>query len=246
MARTSVVIPALNEEQTVAGVVAAVAADGPQEILVIDADSADATARRAREAGARVVGWREVLPGISPRAGKGESLWRGVAAAQGQFVAFVDADLKRPAPGMIRRLVAPFADPAVALVKATYRRDLHGVAHEGGRVTELTAKPLLGLLFPQLAGLDQPLGGEYAIRRELAVQLPFVSGYGVESGLIIDVARRCGVGAIAEVALGPRAHRNRPLAELKPMARTVAATILARAGVSGVAVDERPPLASIL
>lgn len=238
----SVVIPALNEEATVARVVRAALSDEPAEVVVIDADSRDATAARAREAGARVLNWREVLPGVEPVPGKGESLWRGVAATTGEVVVFLDADLTAPAPGMVRALSEPFGDPAVALVKADYARLLDGRRGAGGRVTELTAKPLLRALFPQLAHVRQPLGGEYAIRRGVAVELPFVAGYGVEAGLLIDVALRHGAGAIAQVDLGERRHRNRPLEELGPMADVVAATILDRAGVGGASVPQRPPL----
>lgn len=244
--RVSVVIPALNEEATVARVVTACLADCPHEVLVIDSDSTDATAAEAAGAGATVVNWREVLGSIAPVPGKGESLWRGVAAAGGEFVVFVDADLHTARPGMVAELVAPFADDSVQLVKADYVRDYRGRPGDGGRVTELTARPLLRLLLPELADVAQPLGGEYALRRAAALELPFVEGYGVESGLLIDVARRWGRGAIAEVDLGRRAHRNRPLAQLGPMAETVAATILARAGVDGVAVPERPALSTIL
>lgn len=233
--KVSVVIPALNEERTVAGVVAAVRADVPFEVLVIDADSTDATAQRARAAGARVLNWREVLPGIPPVPGKGESLWRGVAAATGDVVVFIDADLTDPARGLVTALAAPFADPAarteIQLVKADYRRTLDGHATGGGRVTELTAKPLIRLLHPELADISQPLAGEYAIRRSAALRVPFVAGYGVESGLLVDVANRWGRASISEVNLPPRRHRNRPLAELGPMADTVAAVLAQRAGV---------------
>lgn len=244
--RVSVVIPALNEEATVAGVVAAVLDDDPHEVIVVDADSDDDTAAEAARAGARVLDWREILPGIAPRPGKGESLWRGVAAATGEVVVFVDADLNALAPGTVAALAEPFGDDGVHLVKADYPRTIHGEPTGGGRVTELTAKPLLRLCFPELADVRQPLAGEYAIRRSTARELAFVDGYGVEAGLLIDVARRFGPEAIAQVPLGPRRHRNRPLAELGPMAEVVAATILGRAGLSGVTVDERPPLSGIL
>lgn len=241
------VIPALNEEATVAGVVAAVLADGPHEVLVIDADSTDATAREARGAGATVLNWREILPDIPTRPGKGESLWRGVAAATGDIVVFVDADLRQPAPGMIRALAAPFADPGVHLVKADYRRTFRGEPTGGGRVTELTAKPLLRALFPALGHINQPLAGEYALRRSTALTLPFTAGYGVEAGLLVDVARLHGPAAVTQVDLGVRRHRNRPLAELAPMADVVARTLLDRAGVVGdEVVDKREPLDGIL
>lgn len=238
--KVSVVIPALNEERTVAHVVRACLADEPHEVLVIDADSSDDTAAEARAAGAQVLNWREILS-EEPRPGKGESLWRGVAAAEGDIVVFIDADLESAAPGMVSALTEPFIDPHVQMVKARYQRSFHGSPTGGGRVTELTAKPLLRQFFPELAHIDQPLGGEYALRRAAAVELPFVDGYGVEAGLLVDVAKRYGPHAVAEVDLGTRAHRNRPLEELAPMADVVARTILSRAGVIG-AVPQRPPL----
>ena len=238
--KVSVIIPALDEERTVAHVVRACLADEPHEVLVIDADSYDETAAEAQAAGARVLNWREVLP-EEPRPGKGESLWRGVAAAEGDIVVFIDADLESAAPGMVSALAEPFIDPHVQMVKARYQRSFHGSPTGGGRVTELTAKPLLRQFFPELAHIDQPLGGEYALRRAAAVELPFVEGYGVEAGLLVDVAKRYGPHAVAEVDLGTRAHRNRPLEELAPMADVVARTILSRAGVIG-AVPQRPPL----
>ena len=238
--KVSVIIPALDEERTVAHVVRACLADEPHEVLVIDADSSDETSAEAQAAGARVLNWREVLP-EEPRPGKGESLWRGVAAAEGDIVVFIDADLESAAPGMVSALAEPFIDPHVQMVKARYQRSFHGSPTGGGRVTELTAKPLLRQFFPELAHIDQPLGGEYALRRAAAMELPFVEGYGVEAGLLVDVAKRYGPLAVAEVDLGTRAHRNRPLEELASMADVVARTILSRAGVIG-AVPQRPPL----
>lgn len=235
------VIPALNEAPTVAGVVRAVSADEPHEVLVIDADSSDDTAAEATAAGARVLNWRDILPGIPPRPGKGESLWRGVAAAAGEIVVFVDADLRSPRPGMVTALTAPFRDEGVHLVKADYRRTLDGRPTGGGRVTELTARPLLRLRYPELAHIRQPLAGEYAIRRSTALDCEFVAGYGVEAGLLVDVSARHGAGAVTQVDLGVRRHRNRPLAELVPMADVVAATLLDRAGV-----EKRPALSGIL
>ncbi len=240
--KVSVVIPALNEEATVGDVVQTclrsecVAQAG--EVIVIDSDSTDATAQRAAAAGARVLNWRDVGP-YEPRPGKGEALWRGVRAARGEVVVFIDADVTSVQPVWVDALAAPFASPDIHLVKAAYRRELNG-GPGGGRVTELTAKPLLRLLFPQLGHISQPLAGEYAIRRDTALRVPFVAGYGVEVGLLIDVAATHGPAAITEVHLSARRHRNRPLAELSPMAEVVAATILKRAGVGDTAVPQRP------
>lgn len=230
----SVVIPALNEQDTVAGVVEACLQSCADEVLVVDPDSTDATAERAAAAGARVVPWREVDP-REPWAGKGEALWRGVKAASGDVVVFIDADVTSLEPWWVDALAAPFRDDTVHLVKAAYER-----THAGGRVTELTAKPLLRALFPELTHIRQPLAGEYAVRRSTALRLPFVAGYGVEAGLLIDVASAHTPAAIAQAELSPREHRNRPLAQLGPMADVVARTILARAGVSDVEVRERP------
>ena len=228
------VIPALNEEATVAGVVEKCLASHADEVLVIDPDSTDATATLAAEAGARVVPWREVDP-REPWAGKGEALWRGVKAAAGDVVVFVDADVTSLEPWWVDALAEPLRDDSIHLVKASYER-----ARAGGRVTELTAKPLLRALFPQLAHIRQPLAGEYAIRRSTALRLPFVAGYGVEAGLLIDVASAHTPASIAEVELSPREHRNRPLTQLGRMADVVSRTILARAGVGEIQVRERP------
>ncbi|MCT1492062.1 glucosyl-3-phosphoglycerate synthase [Corynebacterium sanguinis] len=243
--RVSVVIPALNEQDTVAHVVAACLASQAHEVVVVDSDSTDATASRAREAGARVINWADVYPQLPPRPGKGEALWRGVKAASGDVVVFIDADVTSVEARWVDTLAAPFVDAGIHLVKASYRRDLGAVAGGGGRVTELTAKPLLRALFPELADITQPLAGEYAIRRDTALELPFVDGYGVEAGLLLDVAATHGREAISQVELGARQHRNRPLTELGPMADVVAATILQRAGVESAGVGQRSPWASV-
>lgn len=235
------VIPALNEETTVASVVAAALADQPHEVLVIDADSHDATADEARSAGATVYNWTDILPEVPTRAGKGESLWRGVAAATGDIVVFLDADLVEPQTGMVSALALAFHDPGIHLVKADYQRTIDGHPTGGGRVTELTARPLLRLLYPELAHIKQPLAGEYAIRRSTALDLPFVAGYGVEAGLLVDIAAQYGAAAIGQVDLGVRRHRNRPLAELSPMADVVAATLMQRGDA-----EQRPALSGIL
>ena len=155
-----------------------------------------------------------------------------MAEARKDFVVFVDAALVDPPQGLVRRLAQPLADKEnISLVKPIYQRGFRGANSGGGRVTELTAKPLLRLFFPELAHIVQPLGGEYAMRRSAALQLPFVGGFGVEAGLLIDMASAFGVAAITQVELGTRHHRNKRLDELAPMADIVAATIIQRAGV---------------
>ncbi|MFO6503961.1 glucosyl-3-phosphoglycerate synthase [Corynebacterium freneyi] len=250
----SVILPALNEEATVASVIESVrpslAAGIVDEIIVVDSDSTDATAEVAAAAGARVVNWADVLPDVPTRPGKGEALWRGVAAARGDVVVFLDADLRDPSPAFVPSLLAPLlADDTVRLVKGHYRRDAPGDVG-GGRVTELTARPLLAAFRPDLAVIRQPLSGEYAAWRADLMELPFAARYGVEIGLLVDVADRWGSAAIEEVDLGVRVHRNRPLGELAPMAVEVSATLLRKIGLAsatGEALpDDRPPLVTML
>lgn len=242
----SVCIPARDEAPTVGLIVKALVEVDLHEVLVVDDHSADDTAAVAAGAGARVVHVDDVLPECGPGAGKGEALWKSVAASTGEVVVWLDADLEDFDPDTVRRLVEPLADPAVALVKGRAERPLHGRAGEGGRVTELVARPVLSLLFPHLAHLAQPLAGELAARRSLLERLPFAAGYGVDLALLLDAAALVGADALAEVDLGVRVHRNRPLAELAVQARTVLAVALQRAGVPGVEMPPgRPPLVEV-
>ncbi|MCE0534955.1 glucosyl-3-phosphoglycerate synthase [Kineosporia rhizophila] len=234
----SVVLPALNEEETVAGVVGAVLAAGPlvDEVVVMDGGCTDRTAERAVAAGAKVVALSEVLPGLEPLPGKGEVLWRSLAATSGDLVVFVDADLVEVGPEVVVGLLGPLlTEPGVQLVKGFYRRPLRLDSVEqrsgGGRVTELMARPLLARFAPQLSGVVQPLGGEYAARRDLLTRLPFAGGYGVEVALLMDTVQLAGLDAIGQVDLGVRKHRNRDLADLGVMASEILAVVLDRAGV---------------
>jgi glucosyl-3-phosphoglycerate synthase len=267
----SVVLPALNEEETVASVIESISpmlGGLVDELVVLDSGSTDDTAIRALTAGALVVSREEAVPELPTQPGKGEALWRSLAATSGDIVAFVDSDLIDPDPMFVPRLVGPLLTvDGVHLVKGFYRRPLKVSGREdangGGRVTQLVARPLLAALRPELSGVLQPLGGEYAATRNLLTSVPFAPGYGVEIGLLIDTYDRLGLDAIAQVNLGVRAHRNRPLTELSAMSRQVVATLLSRCGVtdsgvgltqfftdgagftprvSEVSLDDRPPM----
>lgn len=239
----SVVLPALDEEETIESVVDSISplVDGlVDELIVLDSGSTDDTEIRAVAAGARVVSREQALPEVPTRPGKGEALWRSLAATSGDIVVFVDSDLINPHPMFVPWLLGPLlTGDGVHLVKSFYRRPLQvgdvgggAGATGGGRVTELVARPLLAALRPELGCILQPLGGEYAATRELLTSVPFAPGYGVEIGLLLDTFDRLGMGAIAQVNLGVRAHRNRPLAELGAMSRQVIATLLSRCGIS--------------
>ncbi|WP_447005697.1 glucosyl-3-phosphoglycerate synthase [Saccharothrix isguenensis] len=230
----SVVLPALDEEATVGDVVRVVRpllGGLVDELVVVDSGSVDDTAGRAAEAGARVVHRTDVLPELEPRPGKGEVLWRSLAATSGDVVVFLDSDLVDPDPGFVPALLGPLLTRDVHLVKGFYRRPLRLESTGGGRVTELTARPLLNALRPELAGVVQPLGGEYAGTREFLESVPFAPGYGVEIGLLLDAHARYGLAGIAQVNLGVRKHRNRDLRQLGPMAAQIMGTALRRCGV---------------
>jgi glucosyl-3-phosphoglycerate synthase len=244
----SVVVPALDEEATVGQVVLAVVdvlvAKGlVDEVLVVDSGSTDATGSVAAEAGARVVHASEVLPGW-PTAGKGAAVWRGVAAATGDVIVLLDADLDPFDPDWVVRLLTPvLTDPAISLVKAAADRPLtvEGVLHprSGGRVTELVARPLLGLLWPELSGLVQPLSGEICIRRSLFERLPVTTGYGLEIGMLLDAHRIAGLDAIAQADLGERRHRHHPDRALGRMASAVVQAVLERLTEEGALAPDR-------
>ncbi|WP_278262238.1 glucosyl-3-phosphoglycerate synthase [Nocardia sp. AG03] len=247
--RISVVVPALDDEDTVAGVVASVRpllGGLVDELIVLDAGSTDRTIARARAAGAAVYTREEALPDIAPRPGKGEVLWRSLAVCTGDLVVYLDADLVEPDPLFVPTLLAPLlTDPGLALVKGFYRRPLAGGAESdgGGRVTQLVARPLLTALAPALAEIVQPLGGEYAATRGFLGEISFASGYGAEIGILLDCWQRRGLSAITQVDLGVRVHRHRSTHELAVMSRQVVATLLDRLGIrdSGVGLVQFLP-----
>lgn len=213
----SVCLPARDEERTVGTIVERIAGlDLADEIIVVDDGSLDVTAAVAAEAGATVV--------PTERRGKGEALRTAVDTAKGDILVFCDADLLDFDPTWVTRLAAPLLERTdVDFVKGRYAR-----CGEGGRVTELVARPLISLLFPDLARFSQPLAGEFAARREVLEAVTFVPDYGVDIALLIDVARLVGVERIVEVDLGVKHHRNRTLAELSVQARQVMRAALER------------------
>jgi len=254
--RISVCLPARNEEATVGPIVEVIRTELMDmvplvdEVLVVDDGSIDGTADRAVAAGAKVVTADSVRPDLGPGTGKGEAMWKAVLVSTGDVLAFCDADVRNFNAGFVVGLLGPLLTRSdVRFVKGYYDRPYEGEAGQGGRVTELVARPMLELFHPALSFFSQPLAGEYAAVREIFEAVPFVEGYGVEVGLLIDIAARFGLGAMAECDLGVRIHRNRPLHELAPQASAIIRTVLHRAGVdlpAGAApVLERAPANSL-
>ena len=247
----SVCLPARNEALTIGPIVASVRESLQDriglvdEVLVVDDHSTDRTTEVAEAAGARVVSVDDVLPELGPGEGKGEALYKSVAASTGDLIVWCDADITDFGPRFVTGLLGPLLTrPDIDFVKGFYDRPVGDSPHGGGRVTELVARPTIALLFPHLASIVQPLAGEYAGRRSLLERLPFVQGYGVDLGLLVDIAEADGTGGIAQVDLGTRRHRNRSLDELGPQALAVLQTALRRAipGQGDVATLVRPDL----
>jgi glucosyl-3-phosphoglycerate synthase len=230
----SVCLPTLNEAATVGSICTIIRrelvhAGLVDEIVVCDTGSADDTMAVARDAGATVVGTQEVLPGYVG-SGKGAGLWKSLAASTGDIIVWLDADVVNFHPGFVLSLVAPLLeDDSVHMTKAFYRRpDARGIPDGGGRVTETVARPMLNLFYPELSHVIQPLSGEYAMRRDLATSLPFLSDYAVDIGLLIDACETEGLDSIAQVDLDLRVHRNRDLLALGRMSSEVMQGMLRR------------------
>ncbi len=231
----TVIIPTKQCATTIGGVLRdtvgpLVRAGAVDDVVVIDAASADGTEAVARTCGAKVLQQDELLPEYGAALGKGDAMWRALHATDGDIVCFLDGDTADPDPCHLRGLLGPLlTDPSVALVKGAFDRPLRvgetELPHEGGRVTELMARPLLNLHEPRLAGFTQPLAGEFAGRRSLLESIPFATGYGVEIGVLIDALRACGLDALAECRLGTRHNRHQPLRALGEMSYAVLAAV---------------------
>ena len=233
----SLALPALNEAATVGRVIETVKCalmdDVPllDEIVLIDSNSTDRTREIAADWGVPVHIHQHLLPHLGARRGKGEALWKSLLVTRGDIIVWIDTDIVNIHPRFVYGLVGPLLiNPNLQFIKGFYRRPLKVgekiQAGGGGRVTELTARPLLNLFYPELSGVMQPLAGEYAGRRATLEQLPFSSGYGVETGLLIDVFERCGLDAIAQVDLLERIHHNQPLEALSKMSFAILQTVV--------------------
>lgn len=275
--RVSLVVPARNEAATVGAVVTRLrealmdTVNLVDEVVVIDSDSTDGTFAAAADAGAVVHRAVDVRPDLGTAPGKGEAMWKSLFVTSGDVLVFIDADLLDWDTHFVPGLLGPLlTDPEVVLVKGFYERPLlEGPAesrYDGGRVTELVARPLIALLFPELAGLVQPLAGEWAVRRSHFAGLPVPTGYAVELAALLDTAASTGLDTIAQVDLGRRAHRHQALRDLGAMAtqllaaaerrsgRTVDDSVELRQYLPGTAepdhravpVQERPPAAAYL
>jgi glucosyl-3-phosphoglycerate synthase len=270
----TVVLPAREVADTVGPIVERILGlEGlVDQVLVVDADSADGTGAVARAAGAEVVsevalgaggdrpGAHSALAAFGPMLGKGDAMWRALAAARGDLVAYVDADSVDFDPAFVTGLFGPLicSPDDVQFVKAAYRRPFTAgdvvVPDGGGRVSQLTARPLLDAFYPDLAGLVQPLSGEVAAPRALFERLPFATGYAVETAMLIDVRERVGAAAIVQCDLGERRNTHQPLPALRPMADEVLAVICERLRREGRlrdggredAIVYRPPFADVV
>jgi glucosyl-3-phosphoglycerate synthase len=250
--RVSVVIPARNEQETIGAIVGTIRrrlvaeASLVDEIVVVNSRSTDATVAVAQAAGARIVDQDEITRGLPRMEGKGDALWAGLAASTGDVVAFVDGDLRDFSAAFVTGLLGPLlTDRSVEFVKGFYHRPLAGAtgveADGGGRVTEISARPLINLFWPDLAGFVQPLAGEYAGRRTTLERIPFVSGYGVEIAMLIDLLDLVGLDALAQVDLGERHHRHQSLDALGRMSAQIMVTAWRRLHRHGQVAEPLPP-----
>jgi glucosyl-3-phosphoglycerate synthase len=238
------VLPTRNEASTIGPIVEAVRSlDGlVDQVLVVDAGSPDGTAERARAAGAEVCAENDLVPELGPAIGKGDAMWRALSVARGEYVVYLDSDTLGFSPHFAIGLIGALLEPDVRFVKGAFRRPFlagdRELPNQGGRVTELCARPLLAAFYSPLAQFVQPLAGEFGAHRELLEQVPFATGFGIEIGMLIDVYEHFGLEAMAQVDLGERRNPHQPLLDLGPMAYTVLAAVLRRLRAAGRMEDE--------
>lgn len=235
-ATVSVCLPARNEARTIGRIVSALvplAEQGLVDQLAVVDNSTDGTGEIAAELGAEVYDQEELLPDIGPVLGKGDAMWRALEVLRGDVICFLDADSEEFGDHFACGLLGPLlTDPGISFVKGYYRRPFRvgdtTYPEGGGRVTELTARPLLKLFYPELAAVRQPLAGEIAARRELLERLPFVTGYGVDIALLLDAGAEAGLESLAQVDLDVRQNAHQSLEDLGPMARAVLHAVASR------------------
>jgi glucosyl-3-phosphoglycerate synthase len=244
----SVCLPARDEAKTIGPIVKALMPlldRGVVDQVVVVDRSTDGTAEIARRLGAEVHYQDDLLPSLGPVLGKGDAMWRALSVLHGDVVCFLDADSREFGPHFACGLLGPLlCDPEISFVKGFYRRPFRVgetvYPEGGGRVTELVARPLLNLFYPELAAVQQPLAGEIAARRELLARLPFPTGYGVDIALLLDAYRAVGLDGIAQVDLEVRQNAHQPLKELGPMAHAVLQAVAARLEQEGRLRGELP------
>jgi glucosyl-3-phosphoglycerate synthase len=250
----SAVLPCRNVADTVGGIVDVIHDVNERsgenalvdQILAVDADSADGTAEVAASRGAEVYSENELMSNHGGAHGKGDAMWRSLSVARGDLVMYIDADTRDFKPQLVYGILGPILEvPEVRFVKAAYRRPFK--SHEaieqdgGGRVTELTTKPLFNLFYPELTGFVQPLAGEFVADRELFSSIPFLTGYAVETGIMIDILKKVGLDAMAQVDLGARQNRHQPLRDLSRMSYSVLRAVARRLRQEGRLNQTRDP-----
>ena len=247
-ASISVCLPARDEERTIGPIIAKlmplVERGTIDEVVVVD-DSSDGTGEIAARLGAKVHRQSDLVPQLGPILGKGDAMWRSLSVIKGEIVCFLDADSENFSEHFACGLIGPLVEQQrISFVKGFYRRPFRQAGmtlpEGGGRVTELTARPLLNLFYPDLAGVRQPLAGELAARRDLLEALPFLTGYGVDIALLIDAYRERGLDAIAQVDLDTRQNDHQQLADLGPMAFAVLRAVSSRLERDGRLADVGP------
>ncbi|MBA3424891.1 MAG: glucosyl-3-phosphoglycerate synthase [Rubrobacter sp.] len=251
----SLVLPCRNVADTVGGIVDQIHAVNEQaplgsplidQILAVDADSEDGTAKVAASKGAEVYSENELIPNLGGAHGKGDAMWRSLSVTSGDLVMYVDADTRDFKPQFVYGILGPILSvPQVRYVKAAYRRPFKSSetveVDGGGRVTELSAKPLFNLFYPELSGFVQPLAGEFVADAELFRSIPFMTGYAVETSIMIDVLKKVGLGAMAQVDLGTRQNRHQPLRDLSRMSYAVLRAVARRLRQDGRLDQARDP-----